>query len=394
MPTSREIEEAVPEAFEAGALDADSWVLVAGEERQLIDAIAKGAEPLSAVTDGIFTGLQTSADPVYILEDRGSRPDGRLVYSKAAETELLLEPDLLHPLASGTEVERYAFKPLEALLLFPYRRGEDGMRLLSEAELDSLPRTAEYLRSHEDLLRGREQGKMDGQGWYAFGRTQSLGLHDLPKLGIPRLCDRLRASIDSDGAVYLDNVDVNGVLPSEDGPSVWVLGCLLNSAILDFLFKLRSVPFRGNFYSANKQFVAPLPIRLPDRAVGEELERLGRKLHTATGDLLRERYGFRGWLGELVGVSTGELSGHSRLAQPDSLEAAGVLEILRRNRGKLMLDPSSRAFRDRLTLEHEKLVEKASALLTEIGRAETAVDDAVFDLYGVTQAQRAIVELG
>lgn len=394
VPASREIEGAAPEAFETDALDADAWVLVAGGERRLLDQLREGSVRLDEASRQIFQGLITSADPVYILEDRGTRPEGRLVYSKAAEAELLLEPDLLHPLASGAEVERYAFKPLEALLLFPYRRGEDGMRLLSEAELAAMPRTAEYLRAHEGLLRGRERGKMNHDEWYAFSRTQSLDLHDLPKLGVAATVPRLEVSLDPGGAVYFHNVRVNGILEQDGGPSLSLLLALLNSPLLDWVFKLGAAEHANGHFAANKQFIAPLPIRLPDGAVKAELEGLGRELYAATGELLRERHGFRAWLGELVGASTKELAGHTRLDQPDSLEAAEILEILRRNRGKLTLDPSSRAFRDRLALEHERHVEKASALLAEIGSAEATANDAIFDLYGVTAAQRTMVENG
>ncbi|HRO24259.1 MAG TPA: EamA family transporter, partial [Promineifilum sp.] len=41
------------------------------------------------------------------------------------------------------------------------------------------------------------------------------------------------------------------------------LAAILNSRLLDFVFRLHSVPFRGAYYSANKQFISPLPIRIP-----------------------------------------------------------------------------------------------------------------------------------
>ena len=317
---------------------------------------------LTRLTDGIFTGLQTSADPVYILEDRGSRPEGRLLYSKASGSELLLEADLLHPLASGAEVERYAFKPLESLLLFPYRRGEDGCASSPSPSSQRCRERPSYLRSHESLLRGRERGKMDRDGWYALWRTQSLGLHDLPKLGVAATVPRLEVALDPDGDVYFHNVRVNGVLKQGDGPSLWLLLTILNSSLLDWVFKLGAAEHANGYFAANKQFIAPLPIRLPDGDVEVVLEGLGHRLHDTTGKLLRERRGFLAWLGELVGSPVGELAGRTRLERPDSLETADLLEILRRNRRKLSLDPSARAFRDRLATEHGRHMEKASLL--------------------------------
>lgn len=109
---------------------------------------------------------------------------------------------------------------------------------------------------------------MDHDGWYAYVYPKSLALNDSVKLGVPRLCERLRTCADPDGRIYLDNVDVNGIIASECGPSVWELAVLLNSRLLDFLFKLQTVPFRGDYMSANKQFIAPLPIKVPDNDGG------------------------------------------------------------------------------------------------------------------------------
>jgi hypothetical protein len=60
----------------------------------------------------------------------------------------------------------------------------------------------------------------------------------------------------------------------------------------------------------------------------------------------------------------------------------------------LAIDPSSRSFRDRLNLEHAATVEKSAALSKAIARDEAAVDTAVFELYQLTAAQRALVEGG
>ena len=392
IPTLREIEGESVERFEVGGLGGSPWMLAAREERELLEAANRGAEPLSQLTAGIFTGLQTSADAVYILEDRGLRPDGRHVYSKASGQEVVLEPELLHPIAGGAEVGRYAFEQLGKLLLFPYRRTDAGMRLLDEEELDALPGTAAYLRTHEEALRARESEKMNTDRWYAFGRTQSLGLHDSPKLGVPRLCDRLRASIDPDGRVYLDNVDVNGILPVDGGPSIWALVCLLNSKLLDFVFRLTSVPFRGDFYSANRQFIAPLPIRVPDAGAEELLTAFGRELHDRASALRSERHGFRTWLSDLLGAPISTLSGRTQLQRADALAPAELIEILRKNRKALPLDPTARSFRDRLTAEHEASVEKTAALSSALAKAESEANAAVCELYELTSSQRALVE--
>jgi hypothetical protein len=86
------------------------------------------------------------------------------------------------------------------------------MRPLAQDELAVLPLSDGYSREHESQLRSRERGTMAHVGWYAFSRTQSLGAHDLPKLGVAATIRRLEVAADPDGAVYFHNVRVKGIL--------------------------------------------------------------------------------------------------------------------------------------------------------------------------------------
>lgn len=378
--------------YRARDFGADPWVLAVGEEARVLATAASGSASLAEVTEAIFQGLITSDDAVYVLEDRGTRDGKRVVWSKASGAELELEPDLLRPLASGGDVERYAFRALDSLLLFPYRRDEEGaMRLLDEARLAGLPLTDAYLRSHEARLRGREKGKMDHEGWYAFGRTQSLGAHDRPKLGVPRMCLRLRVAADPSGEVYLDNVDVNGILVAHDRP-VWLLTVLLNSRLLDFVFRRGSVPFRGQHFSANKQFIAPLPIRVPDASQSTDLDYLGKRLYENVAALERERADFRGWLAGELGLPAARLGRSALLREPDR---ASLEELLGTVRSVEEVDRdyvAGRAFRRLLVAEHQPLCAQATELRSRLELDERRADDAVFELYRLAADQRALVD--
>lgn len=391
VPTLREVEDAPAVEVPASELDGSPWIVTAGIEREFLEAVSRDAQPLSEVTEAIFTGLQTSADAIYILEDRGARGGGRRVFSKALDRELVLEGDLLHSLAGGAEVDRYAFKPQSDLLLFPYGREGKEMRLVSSEALEALPLTKAYLEENEEALRGREKGRMAHAGWYGYVYPKSLGLHDLPKLGIPRLCERLRASADPDGQIYLDNVDVNGVIPSAAGPSLWVLLGLLNSSLLDRVFKLFSVPFRGSFYSANKQFIAPLPIRVPDSSTGAALESLAKDLHAGVREVHSERAAFRAWLEDLIGAPLGQLAGHTRLAKGDQLGAAEIQAVLVKNKARLEIDPASRYVREHLVAEHATSKERIDALQERVGQAEGEIEGLVLDLYELPSRLRGLV---
>ncbi|HEV2772140.1 MAG TPA: N-6 DNA methylase [Thermoleophilaceae bacterium] len=380
------------ERFPLRELGGDPWVLATGDEACLLRSLRGGAEPLGEVTEQIFQGLITSADPIYILEDRGARGPHRRVYSRASEREVELESELLHPLASGSDVDRYAFGRLGSVLLFPYRREGEAMRLLNPEEISSLPLTAAYLREHEEALRGRERGKMDHDGWYGYVYPKSLGVHDRPKLGVAATVRRLEVAADPEGAVYFHNVRVNGVLVDFEGPSIWTLLTLLNSRVLDWFFRRGAVDHAHGYYAANKQFIAPLPIRRPSGQEGDRYEALGRRLHALSKHTVTERAGFLDWLDDALGTHVRRLPGATALGRHEDLELPQLLAILRRSSTRFSRDPDTRAFRDRLAEEHlrssDRLLEHRSSLVA----AESEADQAVADLYELSTAERALVD--
>lgn len=378
-------------SFRRMDLSAEPWRLVDPDERDVIATMENGSARLDEVCDAIFTGLQTSADAVYILEYRGERDGKSVVYSKASDRELELEPDLLHPLASGTNVQPYAFVGIRQVVLFPYRRVDGDMQLLEPEDLAMTPLTQDYLLEHEERLRGRERGAMDHDGWYAFGRNQNIDKQELPKLGISRLADHLRVSADPNGRIYLDNVNVNGVIPRAD-ISFWVLAALLNSRAIDFVFRRSSVPFRGSFLSANKQFIAPLPIKLPARAEAEELESLAQRLHEHQSGLWCERDGFLDWLAGRLERPIDSLAGKTKIEAYERLSIDELVGVIRKNRGVVREIADTRAFRDDLARELKASVDRLTDIRSRIVADQRAVDNAVFDLYGLSSDHRRKID--
>lgn len=150
------------------------------------------------------------------------------------------------------------------------------------------PKAWAYLRSYEPTLRAREGGKMNKKDWWGYNYPKNLDKQEFSKLVVPRLVDNLACSVDSNGSMYLDNVDVGGV-SSADAEDLFFIGGVLNSPVANFVFSRISKPFRGGFLSANKQFIAPLPI--PPASEGEHaaaasMARALQAAHTARRDTL------------------------------------------------------------------------------------------------------------
>ena len=320
------------------ALTEGVWPPPTGEAEALMRKMDAAGPRLGDLADRVFQGLVTSADRVYTLLLRGISDSGEVrVYSRATGKEHVIESTLLKQLVDGKAIRRFWATLGEERLLFPYRVSEGRAALIPAEEFTAdYPLTWQYLSENRSTLEGRERGKMRHERWYGYVYPKNLSLHSRPKLAIPRLVYDLEAAYDASGVWYLDNVDVGGLILKEptDTNYKFVLG-LLNSRLLDFYFRQISAPFRGDYRSANRQFIAPLPIKRVDPSNPAE-----SKLHDG-----------------LVALVERMLALHERLAA-----GGGVQD------------------------------EERGQIEREIERTDREIDELVYDLYGLTQEERRLVE--
>lgn len=246
----------------------DTWVLVARPDLALLSKLAKTCKRLDdrSVTRNIFVGIQTSADHIYHLERVGKNryryqpPKAAKARAKPPVEEVQIEDAIMHPIVSGQEVNRYQTPITSTFILFPYAAGQNGVRLMSVSTLKrDYPLAWAYLKRFEVVLRARESNKFDDAEWYRFGRHQNIDKQDIAKILVPRLCRDLASVNDAKGKFYIDNVDVGGIEVASGVGADFITG-ILNSSPLNFVWKRIAKPFQNGYLSANKQFIAPLPI--------------------------------------------------------------------------------------------------------------------------------------
>lgn len=247
-------------------ITASEWHWTVGRGAALFGRLLKMPVKLGDVAD-VFVGLQTSADDVYIMDLVAERHRTCRMRSRSLGREWTFEKGLLYPLASGTDVGRYRPLPTRQCILFPYAVQQERATLIDFETMESrFPRTAAYLVANRKRLQEREGGAFRGDQWYRFGRSQNLGIQQRVKLCVPRLLEHLHAAFDAEGSCFLDNVDVGGVVLKEPFRSQGLpyLLALLNSRLMRWYFPQVSAPFRGGWRSANRQFLSLLPICILD----------------------------------------------------------------------------------------------------------------------------------
>ena len=278
-----------------GIPETDEWLMATGAERALIGRLSGECLRLDnrSLTNGIIVGIQTSADYIYHLDRLGTghykcTPKGR----GAVPYEVEIEDAIMKPLVSGPEAKRYEQPETNTYLLFPYERDARGaMRLIPADEMENrFPRAWAHLHRWEEELRKRESNAFDDDAWYRFGRSQNIDKQDIEKLIVPRLVQHIKCSLDGDARFCLDNVDVGGIVPAAEAEPTYLMA-VLNAPVCDYVFRIISKRFQNDYRSANKQFIAPLPIPNATAEVRADIATRAQRMQerwTARRHLLRE----------------------------------------------------------------------------------------------------------
>jgi type I restriction-modification system DNA methylase subunit len=262
------------------ALTTAPWHFMSDEVANLSKRILAGSTPLLDLPTSISRGSSTGDDGVFCLETK----DGELRTRDGDAVEI--EPELLRRPLWATDFTRYAFRPRnKAVVIFPYRVDKDGYSVIAEDELrQRWPHAYAYLRAHRTRLEKRRQS---GQ-WYGFSAPRNLHLHDAAQMVVPLLADRgLAAPMECDASDYC--------LMASGGFSVridrthahldpWYVLGLVNSRLLFWYLRLISNRFRGGWITCTKQYFGQLPIRVPNSGSGA-----GCEACEALSQLVRER---------------------------------------------------------------------------------------------------------
>ncbi|OGP93484.1 MAG: hypothetical protein A2156_11330 [Deltaproteobacteria bacterium RBG_16_48_10] len=310
------------------------WSFSFGEEAALLEKLRNVGTILGDVAERIFQGIIPGADAVYtvkLLEERGGVSN---CFSRALNRRIEIETALLRRIVSGVHVSRYIFKEDATRVIYPYESTNENCQIIGQNIMAKrFPKTLTYFHEVRAVLDKRDRGSARGHEWYRYIRTQNIGLQSLSKFAVPRLVRRLCAAYDSKGEFCLDNVDVGGVLLPPGGlvNPIYLLG-LLNSTLLNFFFLHHTVPFRGGFFSANRQYIEKLPIHIIDFGNPKE-----KKLHN------------------------------------DLVKRVDVMLSLRKQEQK--------------ATGHE-----LEQMKRQIEKTDQEIDERVYELYGITEKERKLIE--
>ena len=112
------------------------------------------------------------------------------------------------------------------------------------------------------------------------------------------------------------------------------------------------------------------------------------EMNKAKGEEIR---GFLRWLEREIGVEIDTLKNKTAIQGYFDLSLEELLEILKRNRRSIPIDLSSRDFQESLEREFARSRNKLDPLFTRIQQTDALIDQVVYQLYGLTDEEIAVV---
>jgi len=325
----------LPETLVDGErLDDRPWAFGSDIQTELLRKLEATGTSLGAAGAKIYQGIRTSANEIYVLESVSTGGQTWRLQSKVLGKQVELEPDLLRPFLRGEEIKRYKPSQPSRYVLVPYQVIEEKAELISPEQLYSqFPLTWNYLQTNRETLEERERGRMKHEEWYGYVYPKNLERFSHSKLMTPDIAPAASFACDPDGRYYF--VSGYGIsLDTLRENSLYILG-LLNSKSLDLFLKCISTRLRGGFYRYFTQYIERLPIR---------------------------RINFD---------DPADVARHDRMV-------ALVEEMLRLQREKAAAEA--------------RLLDSRHDLARRIERLDAQIDALVYELYGLTEEEIAVVE--
>jgi hypothetical protein len=323
----------------AASISSSEWNFAVGSNAKLFEKLRKIPVKLEDIAH-LFVGLQTDADDVFILEEIRQEKNRVLCKSKSTGQEHWFENEHLKPFLKGSlNIRRYYLSNVTKRLIFPYESRDGKSVLIDPKEYEkSYPLTWAYLEENKELLSKREKGRM-GQEWYGYVYKKNHTRFAIPKLLVPSISTGSCFAADMDGKYYFVGSGGGGgggyaiVFSIETRYSYLYLLGILNSSLLNTYLKTISTPFRGGYIALNRQYIGQLP------------------------------------------VCPINFSDPSEKARHDKMVSL-VDQMLSLNKQL----PSVKT-------DHEK-----TALQRQIDATDKQIDELVYELYGITEEERKIIE--
>lgn len=306
----------------------------------------------------VFQGIVTGNNESYIFED-----EEKIKSSK-------VDRSLLKPILLGRDISKWLIKDNTKRILY----------LDAKTEIDNFPNTKEWLKPFKEKLELRRECKKGVIPWYSLQwPREKLELDKTPKILLQRtrnesLKTRIVATLDESGIYGMESLIF--LTPKSEEVSAYYFIAILNSKLINYLFatKFLNLAVKGDYLKK---------LQFPKYDESHHLIDLSKNML-----LFTQNYNnIISKVTRLLQTKFPILKINQKLSNWPELKIADFLKELKKAKIKLSLAEEAEWMQ---YFNEEKI--KAQTIKSEIEKTDKEIDRMVYELYGLSEEEIAIVE--
>ena len=392
----------------------ENWTLVRADEIRILNKIRENSITLTEYCDGqIQSGIKTGFNEAFIID---AETRDRLINEDSRSAEII------KPCVVGDDIRKYEIQFRERYLIWTY----------VGVPIEQYPAVFNHLQQFQERLERRQD---QGEHWWELRSCSYYDDFERPKIVYPDIGMSCRFYFDESG-LFLPNTAY--LIPTSDLYLLALLNSHLTFYYLKHICMVLGDADRGGRLRFIYQYMQDLPIRrinftTPADERDRQLETAKTVYQSGLGtgradgipnfvndhlaadleradivhDLLaflatqmlemnktkgEEIRGFLRWMERAIGVEIAVLQNKTAIQSYFDLSFDDLLGTLKKNRRSIAVEPSSRNFQESLKREFAASLAKLTPLLAHIQQTDALIDQVVYQLYGLTDEDIAVVE--
>lgn len=242
----------------------------------VFEKIYKDAKLFSDSFEGIFQGIATSKDDLYIVECLNEKDFKIKVPISGNDYEI--ERDLFKPFLMGKDVQRYSHLTTNRYVFFPYEINDEKAEIIPIEDIKRrFPKTYTYIIEHEKIFKARESGKASKmQHWHTYIYPKNLNKFEQPKLSSMEICANHPNVTLNHEKLYHTTKAYSWVKKEETKESYEYLLAIANSKLLWWFLKITGDTLQGDARTFKTNYLNPFP--LPKEITNEFDNKISKKV--------------------------------------------------------------------------------------------------------------------
>ncbi len=229
--------------YHSDLLQNKEWYLNDEVTNVILDKIKLNTNYLTSYLDGIYQGIATGKDEVFILKNDDIK-------------KFSIEDNFLIKFLKGKDVAPYKINWNGIYCIYPYN---DEGKVIDEIELEKTsPNLYNYLQSNKSNLSGRSYFEKSSKKWYELWNQRNRNRFKVEKL--ITLDNASKNSFAYDNTGIMGTTTTYSLVPKQD-TKIKILLALLNSKVLDYYHKKNTIPQAGGYFRYQATFIENLPIK-------------------------------------------------------------------------------------------------------------------------------------